>query len=171
MNIHHATKKKATDLGFSISVDNDNIVTVREDNVVWGIGADPKVILEEAIVNKANNTPEDVINRSMIVHNKYRQLYQQYGASCGDAMSTAMKEATSSQEPTAKGYKTVLNVTSLELIATSNGLDFDKYTHLNNGQLRMTIGNCLRGLLNKGEDVVVGSQTFNAEDWEPASNK
>ena len=45
MNIHHATKKKANDLGFTISVDNDDIVIVREDNVVWGIGADPKVIL------------------------------------------------------------------------------------------------------------------------------
>ena len=169
MNIHHATKKKANDLGFTISVDNDDIVIVREDNVVWGIGADPKVILEEAIVNKANNTPEDVIDRSMIVHNKYRQLYQQYGASCGDAMSTAMKEATNSQVPTPKGFKDVLNVDALHRIATQNGIDFNKYTHLNNGQLRMTIGNCLRGLLNKGEDVVVGSQTFNAEDWEVAA--
>jgi len=44
-------------------------------------------------------------------------------------------------------------------IAEANGLDLNKWAHLNLGMQRMNLGNALRGMYNKGKPVVVGDVT------------
>ena len=41
-------------------------------------------------------------------------------------------------------------------VAKTNGIDMDRYAHLNIGMQRMNVGNRLRGMVNKGIDVKIG---------------
>lgn len=49
----------------------------------------------------------------------------------------------------------------LESVAIENGVDF-RWAHLNKGMQRMNLGNRLRGMLNRGERVVVEGRTIHA---------
>lgn len=69
---------------------------------------------------------------------KMHALRGKYGkdANCGDAVADALKGA---------------DLDALTEFANANGVDTDKYAHLNNGQRRMNIGNRLRNMVKKGE--------------------
>lgn len=99
-------------------------------------------------------------DKKQIVPLKYRNKYRKQGdaSCCGDDISAAMK---GEGDTPAK----------VEAIAHANGLSdkYKSYTErnkpLNNGMVRMNIGNLLRGKLKKGDDVQIGEIEFKAEDW------
>ena len=98
--------------------------------------------------------------RRSIVPRKYKVRYAAHQSTCGDDMALELKAETTL--PTGK-----LNWEALKAIAEANGLDVEKYASLNPGQKRMNIGNRLRGKLDRGEDVTIGTRRFAAEDWTP----
>lgn len=69
---------------------------------------------------------------------KMHALRGKYGkdANCGDDVAEALKGA---------------DLDALLVFAAGNGIDVDKYAHLNNGQKRMNVGNRLRAMVKKGE--------------------
>lgn len=115
----------------------------------------------------ATNVPEGEqpkVRRS-IVPGKFKDKYKAHGGSCGDDMALELKAATTTRNA---DKREVLDIPALKVIAAANGLDgvLDGYIAkaLNNGQLRMNIGNRLRGLLKAGTDVTIGKRLFKAED-------
>ena len=96
--------------------------------------------------------------RGSIIPQHYRE---RYGAdqNCGDKMATLLTE-----EVTDEGK---VNATLARNVAVANGVEdrFDVWLTkgLNPGQLRMNLGNVLRGKLRRGELVTVGDQRFNVE--------
>jgi hypothetical protein len=99
-------------------------------------------------------------NRRSIVPQTYKVRYAKHQGTCGDDMALELKAETT-------GALGKLDLPRLREIAEQNGLDVTKYAKLNPGQWRMNVGNRLRGKLDRGEDVVVGTRRFSAEDWAP----
>jgi hypothetical protein len=114
------------------------------------IDADTEAAIEEAKRD----------TRRSIVPQVFKVRYAKHQGTCGDDMALELKAETTL--PSGK-----LDLPRLKEIADQNGLNTDKYTKLNPGQWRMNIGNRLRGMLDRGEDVVVGTRRFQAEDWIP----
>ena len=103
--------------------------------------------------------------RRSIVPAKFKQAYSQHQDTCGDKIGLTLKAATTKKN---EDGRDTLDLAALKAIASANGLTeaLDGYITkgLNNGQLRMNIGNKLRGMLKNEEKVVIGKQTFaNAE--------
>lgn len=71
----------------------------------------------------------------------FKQKYKANGGTNGDIVAHAM---TDLEEP------------ALIAIATANSLDYGRWAHLNFGQRRMNLGNVLRGMIRRGESVVIG---------------
>lgn len=121
---------------------------------------------------KAEAAPADgeqpAVKRS-IVPKSFKDKYAKHGGTCGDDMALELKAATTTQNA---DKRDCLDLEALRAIASQNGLDgvLDGYIAkaLNNGQLRMNIGNKLRGLLKAGTDVTIGTgknkRVFKAED-------
>jgi len=79
------------------------------------------------------------------VHQKYKARYGK-PQNCGDDLAVTMKEIDPEQLPS---------------IATENGIDFGRWSHLNPGMQRMNLGNVIRGLIKKEEqEVTVQGQRF-----------
>lgn len=91
----------------------------------------------------------------------YRDRYRETGDSCGDDMAEFLKEATTVKN---KDGDEVLDLKALRTIAKENGIDASKYGHLNPGHQRMIIGNILRGMITKGENVKIGRHTLEPTD-------
>ena len=84
--------------------------------------------------------------RGSVVPESYKRAYGKAGNN-GDQVVRAIAEAQASG-------------TTLEAIATENGVDFGRWSHLNNGMQRMNLGNVLRGLCRKEEvEVRIGTWT------------
>lgn len=159
MKIHHATLKKAADLGFAMqSTQDEAFVEVTHDTILLGLDADPKVALQQAIDNKKNGTPFEESTSTKIMADKYRAKYAPHNDSCGDDMSNAITNAV-------EGDDGKMDIGRLQALAAENEIDVKKYDHLNNGQMRMNVGNRLRGRLKQGNDVTFnGKVVFKAED-------
>lgn len=102
--------------------------------------AEVEAALEAALARKGSVIPDD-----------YRH---QYGVdqNCGDDLAKRLKDAT-----TGPDGKTDMD--AVERIAGQNGLGdrFDSWAArgLNNGMVRMNLGNVLRGKARKGEEVTI----------------
>lgn len=96
---------------------------------------------------------------SSIVRGRYKKEYGK-PAHCGDEMALAFAGFVQDEEGG-------LDLGKLAQVAGANGVDLKRWSHLNNGQKRMNLGNVLRGLIRKGTDVKVGSKTFKGEKVEP----
>ena len=79
---------------------------------------------------------------------KYKEKYGK-DKHCGDDVAVLMKAFCLDD-------KNKIDPKKLAKVASDNDLDIAKWEHLNIGMQRMTIGNVLRGLINKGTDVVIG---------------
>ena len=130
------------------------VVAKPEPVVEWASAGeiDPEI---EAAIDEAKKD-----NRRSIVPQTYKVRYAKHQGTCGDDMALELKAETT-------GAFGKLDLPRLKEIAEQNGLDVTKYAKLNPGQWRMNVGNRLRGKLDRGEDVVVGTRRFSAEDWTP----
>lgn len=108
---------------------------------------------------------------SSIVPPKYKAKYAKHHDSCGDELAEYLRGYLTSTDhvavDTPKGPKTKtvhsLNIAAWHSVAVTNNVDSAKWTHLNNGQKRMNLGNCLRCKIRHGVDVIVGSKTFKGD--------
>ena len=77
------------------------------------------------------------------------EIKKRYGReqNCGDDVVQALIKAVDD------GHE-------LEAIATQNGVDFGRWSHLNPGMQRMNFGNVLRGMVNREEEVTIGDWAF-----------
>lgn len=96
-------------------------------------------------------------SKRSIVPAKFKAAYADSRDTCGDKMAMALKDATTT---TNTDGRECLDVPALAAIAKANGLSMSPYSHLNNGQKRMCVGNKLRGLAEQGTVVVIGAQRF-----------
>jgi len=85
-------------------------------------------------MEKSTETTTEVKPMSALRGKEYTKLNG--SIVCGDDVSTALAG---------------VELEALIKFAKANGVDTDKYAHLNNGQKRMNIGNRLRNLVKKGE--------------------
>ena len=100
-------------------------------------------------------------NPRSIVPLRFKEQYAKHNDTNGDKIALTLKAATTTEN---KDGRPCLDVDALMAIAKVNKVDTTKYAKLNNGQLRMNLGNKLRGMLKHGNPVVIGKQTFaNAE--------
>lgn len=88
--------------------------------------------------------------KGSVIPDDYRVLY---GAdqNCGDAMAKALTAKTTTDAG--------VDLEACEAIASANGIAdrFDQWVAkgLNNGMVRMNLGNVLRGKLRRGEEVTI----------------
>lgn len=50
-----------------------------------------------------------------------------------------------------------------EEVLRENGVNPDTYSHLNDGMFRMVVGNILRGMMNRGEDVFIEGELLRVD--------
>ncbi len=88
-----------------------------------------------------------------------KTFMDRYGrsGSCRDQVYDIMKKFVT-DETTGK-----TDFNKLELVAKANGVDLERWSHLNQGHLRMNFNNVLRGLLRRGVHVRVGDEWIRAE--------
>jgi hypothetical protein len=85
---------------------------------------------------------------------KYREKYAAHDGSTGDVLAVALKKVTSRDGKT--------DLAALREVAVANGVDLDRWAHLNLGMQRMNLGNRLRGMAKRGI-VTIGGATFGEE--------
>ncbi|RPJ29580.1 MAG: hypothetical protein EHM33_00500 [Chloroflexi bacterium] len=88
---------------------------------------------------------------------KPQETFKKYAAKYGKLGHNGDQIATLFAENTKEGGK--VSRDKLLAIAEANGLDLNKWQHLNLGMQRMNLGNALRGMYNKGKPVIVGGVT------------
>lgn len=151
-SIHHQTQKKANRLGFQLEL-RDEMILVRALE-----GTDHVLAMDEdanTAMQKAIDDPMLPPSDGSVVKMRYKKQYGK-DASCQDAMAVAVNAFIRTSEG--------ISIDKLYRLATDNGLDVGRWEHLNIGQQSMSIRNCLRGTLRRGErDVVVGNQVFYAQ--------
>lgn len=151
-SIHHQTEKKANRLGLTLEL-RDEMVLVRAiegDSHVLAMDTDATKAMTKAI-EEPMLPPDD----GSVVKMKYKKLYGK-DASCQDAMALAVNKHIRTKEG--------INVDRLHQVAKDNGLDMGRWEHLNIGQQSMSVRNCLRGALRRGDrDIIVDGQVFHAE--------
>lgn len=109
-----------------------------------------------------------------IVPNKYRL---KYGVTqrCGDDVAETLSGYVTLPRAGKKDIDGGLDRARLREVANANGLGakLDDYEarELNGGLLRMNISNILRGMVRRGEKVVIGSKTWAAREVEKAPRK
>lgn len=106
--------------------------------------------------------PDD--DKYKIVAKKYRERYGK-DRHCGDDIAALLKDQC-------VGEDGKVDLKKVEAVAKANKLTekFAEYTDkgLNNGMIRMNIGNLLRGLHNKGTNVKIGKNTVQGAEKEEA---
>lgn len=110
------------------------------------------------VVDEATGTPLKVIKGS-IIKSKYKERYKKHGMSCGDLIAS---ELTLYVMVLDQG-KARLDLKKLREVAEINMVWKDRYIHLNPGQQRMTIGNCLRQKYAAGDQIDIGGAPFQME--------
>ena len=89
---------------------------------------------------------------------KYKEKYGK-DKHCGDDVAILMKAFC-------LGEKNKIDPEKLAQVASDNGLDIKKWAHLNIGMQRMTVGNILRGMHNKGKDITIGEDVVEGAETE-----
>lgn len=94
----------------------------------------------------------------------------EYGAaqSCGDDMAEAFSRHCRTVNPETK--VDYLDMDKVREVAKANSVSLDRWYKLNIGQIRMNLGNVLRGKMRRGEKVVVGDKVWN-KDAKPVEAK
>ncbi len=118
--------------------------------------ADKAASIEGATTEAPAGEPR--VSRS-IVRLHYKQKYGNRQNN-GDEIAGELTAATTGND---KG-RAFTDLALLTEVAEANGIDMAKYAHLNAGQQRMNVGNRLRGMVKRGEFVVIGKRKFNAEN-------
>lgn len=96
--------------------------------------------------------------KGSIIKDKYKQRYKKNGDySCGDDVADELKAFIT----TTKDGRVFVDLSKLKKVAVDNGVWKDRYGNLNAGQMRMTVGNCLRAKLNNGEDINIDGVVLN----------
>lgn len=82
-----------------------------------------------------------------------------YGASqsCGDDVASVLKDQCT-------GADGRCDPDALANIAIANDLDLKRWQHLNIGMQRMNLGNVLRGMVKRGDYVIIGTSEWNPEN-------
>lgn len=88
----------------------------------------------------------------------------QYGASqsCGDKVADVMARVCRTINEDGSDY---IDMDKMWKVAKQNGLTLDRWLHCNIGQIRMNLGNVLRGKVRRGEYVVVGDLKVDGREW------
>ena len=90
-----------------------------------------------------------------VVPGHYKKKYGKT-QNCGDALAVLMvRPANMEQEH---------HLAFLADVADANGIKFERWAHCNYGQKVMNLGNVLRGMVKRGDYVIVGVTEFNAEN-------
>ena len=153
--IHHATQKKATEAGLTIKANEDGSFAV------YGKGKTPifeaddaKIALAEAM--EILDTAGEAGGKSELIKRKYVERYMPNDRSCGDNVAEDLKAATTYAEEIKPGkFVNRTDMVALGKIATANGVDLSRWDHLNNGMTRMNLGNVLRGMARKGQEISI----------------
>ena len=177
--IHHMTQKLAEKCKvlLALNADASSVVGTDEtDTTNVATGTDAKDVLNAVVRNrKSKNEPkpnvgkplkppvkdddrttddgEDKVSGTSIVRPKYKTAYRPHDDTNGDGVAEALIEHC-------RDGKGQLDLHKLGAIANQNGVDLARYKHLNNGQIRMNVGNRLRSLIRNGTDVVIGTLCF-----------
>lgn len=122
-------------------------------NLDVGLGSARVGVLEKPKVIKGS-----------IIKAKYKKEYKKLGGLCGDDVSCELTNATTVGADDKGNVKTCLK--ALREIAVLNGVWKESYGRLNPGQQRMTVGNCLRHKMERGDRIVIGKRTMGGEDLE-----
>lgn len=115
---------------------------------------------------EASDEEDEEADGGSIVPTKYRILY---GApqNCGDEMALELTGYVTLERASKKNPDGGLDRARLREVAEANGIA-DKLAKwddrgLNGGLLRMNVSNVLRGMLRRGEQVVVGKRVWAAD--------
>ncbi len=76
-----------------------------------------------------------------VVPAEFRKEYAAHGGNNGDDIAALLKEA------------------NLAEVAKANGIDLNRWAGRNNGMVRMNLGNVLRGMIRRGEKVIINGKT------------
>lgn len=99
----------------------------------------------------AEAEPVKKVKSHSIVPRAYQRKYAKHGGTCGDHLSSVLTEATR----TVKDGLVVTDLAAVHRICRENGIDPARWAIRNAGQQRMNLGNVLRGMVNRGERVVI----------------
>ena len=119
---------------------------------------------EDMAIEGEQDEEDDEDVPATIVPPKYKAIYAQFHDSCGDELAEYLRGylTTKAQAANGKSYDALDEVMWAQ-VATQNDIDSGRWSHLNNGQKRMNLGNVLRGKIRKGTDVVVGDRVFRGD--------
>lgn len=98
-----------------------------------------------------------------VVPEQYRKEYGKE-QNCGDELARVFREFTTDSEGKC-------SLDKLDIVASQNGLDIARWSHLNIGMQRMSLGNVLRGRLKRGERVEVGQAVWEATETEAETSE
>ena len=141
--------------------EKENIITKLKEEAVVNINSTDAEIREclaaidvkttnrtsrEAMIRLAEDNGVWENARGSIVKDSYKQRYGT-SQSCDDEMAGAFKTTT----------------WDLEKIKAANGIDAERWLHLNPGQQRMNLSNVLRGKMRRGEKVKIGRKVWNGK--------
>ena len=99
------------------------------------LGIDEELVLDEE-VDEADPSEDDVALPNSVVPPKYKQRYGTK-ANCGDELANALDGIDPASDVWPR-------------LAADNGIDWTRWSHLNNGMRRMNLGNVLRNMAKKG---------------------
>lgn len=130
--------------------------------------------VEAFLTSEADGEGEDEEAPGSIVPEKYRI---KYGVTqrCGDDVAETLSGYVTLPRAGKKDIDGGLDRDRLREVANANGLGkkLDDYEarELNGGLLRMNISNILRGMVRRGEKVVIGKKTWPAREVEKTPRK
>jgi hypothetical protein len=151
--ISRAQRTSTTTVGLVATIEDGQYTLTDAHGRIAATGPEFDATLATAIEWLAAN-PHDVRRRS-IVPNAYKAKYALTKDTCGDSLAFAIKDLVN---PTGKRVE----IESLEALMAANGIDTDRWSHLNNGQRVMNTSNVLRAKVKRGERVVVGDDSYGA---------
>lgn len=97
--------------------------------------------------------------KGSIIKSKYKERYKKHGYSCGDDVADELKAYITVM----KDSRPVVDLKRLQEVAETNSVWKPTYANLNNGQMRMTIGNRLRAKFKDGADLDIGGAILRPE--------
>ena len=107
-----------------------------------------------------NPAPSPIIKGS-VVKSKYRERYKATGYNCGDLIAGELQAYVCKLV----GNRMQVDPAKLKEVAVANEVWNDRYTNLNMGLQRMTIGNRLRHRYDEGIELDIGGCKFQ-QTWE-----
>jgi len=178
--IHHATAKRAANIGINLVVEGDDIVARDHDGLLLAQGIDAKRVLvaaEQARLER-NGGPDDAEYNEPDQDEPEDDVADEGSDDNNEAADEPKVERSIVKRKYRKLYMPknrscgdemahliaehvkeddVLNLDKLIRFAKANDCWIDSYRKLNPGQIRMNVGNRLRAKIRKGHDVIWAS--------------